>query len=284
MNPVAELLRREQQDLHVSASALRLLEGCPRSWWYKYVASMPSEDVSSRLVLGKALHSSLAMFYTAMMDGTPEPTIEELVGVAAAGIADALADTTPVLFADGEDGHALVEEAHRLLTAFLAHGYRPKRVVGVEVPFAVALTHPETGELLPFEEKLAGAIDLVAEDDDGRLVVVDHKITGRSDAQKTSLADLQMGVYGWVAAQLFDADEVVLRYQNVLRTKTARVELKDIQRTEHEAAEAIEAVASGLELVHVAVAHREGRRLMGRRRSWRCKECQWRRRCDGDRT
>jgi len=283
MSSVVQLLREEKIDLHVSVSALRTLDGCPRQWLYRYVVGCPAEDVSARLVLGSAVHRALALFYTALQSGE-EPPLDHLIGVAGAAISQSLASGTPVLFGAGEDAEGLVNEARRLLGTFVDQGYRPVRVLGVERPFALELTHPETGEVLGFEEKLIGAIDLLAEDADGRAVVVDHKISSRADATKAERADLQMAVYAWATKQILGVDEVGLRYQDVLRTKAAKVVLQDVQRSPHDEAEALEAVAAGLDLVHLAVGSRNARRIMGRRRSWRCKDCGWRRRCEEDRT
>jgi len=236
------------------------------------------------MVLGSAVHKALAWFYRCLHDGEAEPAIDKLVSIAGASISKAVASDPPVLFADGEDGGTLVDEATRLLTAFLAQGYRPAKVVAVEVPFSLPLVHPETGEALPYEEHVVGAIDLVAEDQDGGVVVLDHKITGRVDKTKTERPDMQMAIYSYAARELFGADSVTLRYQDVVRTKSAKVVLQDVQRVPRDEAEGIEAVASGLELIHAAVGSPGGKTLMGRRRSWRCGDCGWRTRCARDRT
>ena len=121
-------------------------------------------------------------------------------------------------------------------------------------------------------------------EDGGQVVVVDHKTAARTDKEKAKRPDLQMALHSIAAKELLGVERVDLRHQNVIKTKTAKVEVQDIQRVGHDEAQAIEVVASGLELVHEAVAHPAGKRFMGRRRSWRCKECGYRRLCAGDRS
>ena len=121
-------------------------------------------------------------------------------------------------------------------------------------------------------------------EDGGQVLVVDHKSAARTDKDKAKRPDLQMALCSIAANELHGVDQVDLRYQNVIKTRTAKVEMQDIQRVDHDEAEAIEAVASGLELVHVAVSHPAGKRVMGRRRSWRCKECGYRRLCVEERS
>ncbi len=283
MSSVLQLLRTERVDLHASASALRCLEACPRQHWYHYVEGRPPEDTPAHLVLGSAIHKALALFYAAMRDGAPEPGLDQIVGVAGAAISGAVASNPPVLFRNGQGPGDLVEEARRLLAAFVADGYRPQQVLGVEVPFAFELTHPETGELLGFEERIVGALDLVVADAEDNLVVVDHKVTSRCDPQRGERADLQMSLYSWAARQLFGVERVGLRYQNVVRTKTPKVVHQPVQRLPHDEAEGIEAAVAGLVLVHTAVGEPNGKRLMARRRSWRCADCSWRARCAEDR-
>ena len=278
----AVTLEQHREGLHISASALRTLHECPREWWYRYVEGVPREHVPVGIVLGKAVHEALALFYRGLRDGY-DVSLDELVDVATASILRAAEYDPPVLFRDDESAETIADLAARLLAVFVEDGYRPERVVAVEVPFGLPVIHPGTGEVMPYEERIVGAIDLIAEDG-GQVVVVDHKTAARTDQERAKRADLQMAVYSIAARDMLRIEQVELRYQNLVKTKIAKVGLQQIQRTEHDEAEAIDAVASGLELIHVAVAHPEGKRLMGRRRSWRCKECGYRRRCGEDRT
>lgn len=276
-------MRIEGDGLHVSASAIRTIQECPRQWFYSKVEGRRPDDVSAKLVLGVAVHEALASFYAAMRDGDAPLTHEVLSEIAAASVHRAVRGGSPIAFEEDEDVGTLVDRARGLLRAFMATGYRPQRVLAVEEPFTLALADPEIGELLPYEERVVGVIDLVAEED-GRVVVVDHKTAARSDKQKGERADTQMAFYAWAARQVLGEDRIELRYQNLIKTNVPKVELQVIDLRKVDEREAFEAAASAIELIHVAVAHPHGKRLMGRRRSWRCKECGFRRHCAEDRT
>ena len=275
---------RRDDGLHVSASSLRLLEDCGRAWFYRYVVGVPPEDVSSGLVLGKALHEGIAEWYRCARDGEPEPTVDRLGQIVRAAIVESSRSPIPIAFEDGQGEAELVVEAERLLKAFVASPYRPARVLAVEEPFSLVVDHhPSTGERFDFEERLTGVFDLVVEDDNGTVAVVDHKICTRRPIEVPG-PNLQMVIYGIAAAEMFGADEPVrLHHQRIVRNKTPVVEMHEIRRSEQDEAEAVEAVVAGVELINVAVGRANSRRLLGRRRSWRCHGCGYRSRCSTDR-
>lgn len=268
--------------LYVSASALRLLGDCPRGYGYRYLRGFPAEDVAPALVLGKSLHAALAVWFERLRDGAPEATLDELIAIAVASIDEAKRDAVPIASNDNDED--LVEEATRLLRAFAANPLRPARVVAVELPFQIAVPrHPITGERYTLDESIAGVIDLVAEDADG-LLVIDHKVGKRAPAIDGGV-DLQLALYALAAEELFSPDKPVrLAHHLLVRTNVPRVELREVARTQHDVAEALEAVASGIELIHAAIGHPRPLRLLGRHRSWRCGGCGYRRRCTADRT
>jgi hypothetical protein len=263
--------------LHISASALRILNECPKQFFFRYMAGVPPSHQPANLVLGKAIHRSLACFYMALKNGEPEPALAQLHGLASIHIAQAVADDVPVRFDEGEGPEELVDEAERLLRAFLVQGYRPARVLGVEEEFVLPVFDP-TGELLPFEESLVGAMDLVALTERGEVLVVDHKVRSRSAPSTSSLEDLQMALYAMVARLAFaEGRSVRLAHRELLRLKSPRVQLVDVGRGEGDEREADEAVQAGLALISAAV---DQPLLLGRRRSWRCRDCGYRRPCE----
>lgn len=272
--------------VYVSASSLRLLQDCPRAFSYKYIAGHKPEDVGPALVLGRACHAALAGYYERLRDGQPTPSVDEMIAVASTSIDEARSGPTPIARAgdDAEDEPDLLVEASRMLRAFLvSNPFRPEHVLAVEMPFTVRVAgHPVTGERFTFEEAISGVFDLVIEDDDG-IAVIDHKITSRRPA--IDGVDLQLALYALAAEGLFPRTRPVRVFHHLLvRTKIPRIELREISRSPHDVAEALEAVASGVEMIHLAVAHPRPARLLGRHRSWKCSSCGYRRRCAGDRT
>lgn len=268
--------------LYVSASALRLLGDCPRGYGYRYIRGYPAEDVAPALVLGKAVHAALAVWFERLRDGAHEATVDELIAIAVANIDQARRDAVPI--AENNNDEGLAAQATRLLRAFAANPLRPARVLAVELPFQIAMPrHPITGESYTLDESIAGVIDLVVEDADG-LLVIDHKIGKRAPAIDGGL-DLQLALYALAVDELFRPDKPVrLAHHVLVRTKAPKIELREVPRTPNDVAEALEAVASGVELIHAAIGHPRPMRLLGRHRSWRCGGCGYRRRCAGDRT
>jgi hypothetical protein len=59
-----------------------------------------------------------------------------------------------------------------------------------------------------------------------------------------------------------------------------KVVLQPVTRSPRDEVETTDAIHSALELIGVAVAHPLGKRIMGRRRSWMCANCSWRRACE----
>ena len=57
--------------LHVSVSQIRTFQICPRRYQFRYVLGATPEHVSSNLVLGSAVHSALAGYYLALVNGDP---------------------------------------------------------------------------------------------------------------------------------------------------------------------------------------------------------------------
>jgi RecB family exonuclease len=255
--------------LHISVSALRQIQECPREFLFARIRGEKPEHVSSRMVLGSACHRALAAFYEALRD-CPEPAIERLAAVAQASIDEAVAGSVPVLFDEEEDLDRLKAESRRLLEAFIDSPYRPERVLAVEEPFAVPLVDLETGEVA-HAELLAGVFDLVVEEQGGEVVVLDHKF-GKRRPQQGEQADLQLGLYSLAAREVFRLEKTPrVGHQVVLRTKVAQVELALRDVGEAEVQEASEAAMAALKLIRIAVDHQSPERLLGRRRSWRCR-------------
>jgi CRISPR/Cas system-associated exonuclease Cas4 (RecB family) len=275
---VSENIRDVTGGLHISVSALRQIQECPREFLFARIRGEKPEHVSSRMVLGSACHRALARFYEALRDGEPEPALDELVGIAQAAIEEAGAGPVPILFDDEGDIGALKAESARLLEAFMASAYRPDRVLAVEEPFAIPLVDLETGEV-PYPELLAGVFDLVVEEEGGDVLVLDHKF-GKRRPQQVEEGDLQLGLYSLAAREVFHLEKAPrVGHQIVLRTKIAKVEIALRNVEEAELRESGEAAMSALELIRVAVDHPAPERLLGRRRSWRCSGCAYRTRC-----
>ena len=263
----------------MSASSLRVLQECPRQFLLQYLRGLPRERVSSRMLLGTAVHAALESWYRALQAGSPPPELVELVETAAGTLQKEMSGPVPVEFGEDETADDLVHEAERVLEAFLAAPYRPAKVIGVEEGFGLEV-RDQRGRLL-FEELVVGFLDLVVEEEDCGVAIIDHKISSRLAVPKSTELETQLLLYAWVGDQLYgDRGPVRLKHHVLVRGKSGvRVELVDIPRSSHDTEEAFDAICSGLELVQVAVEHPRPEQLLGRHRSWRCGGCGYRERC-----
>jgi hypothetical protein len=266
------------EGLHVSVSSVRLLNECPRSWFYKYMLGVERQDLPARMILGSACHQAIAAYYLALMTGEP-PALGELVAVAVKEIKKTVSGPIPIWYEDDREVDGLVAEAERVLTAFVASSYVPYRVLGVEQRFEVPVAHPTTGEWLGYEEQILGFFDLVAEDQRGDLILIDHKIRRRAEPEGEF--DLQLAVYKYAARMTYGMDRPIhLSHQNIIATtKKVKIEIHELPISGQEEVEAVETAAVGLEYIGLAVQHRHPERLMGRRRGWWCGGCGYRTRC-----
>jgi hypothetical protein len=117
-----------------SVSAHRLYDGCPRAWWLRNVAHVPTED-SADSVRGVVLHAALAAGYAAdyrvQQEGWPSDSAHVDVAVEKA-VVKAVGD-----FPDYDDPDEAIDTCLRAL-AYL--GPQPgDRVIGVEVDMEIAV-------------------------------------------------------------------------------------------------------------------------------------------------
>ena len=203
---------------YLSYSQLALYLECPLKYKLRYLSEggYGDEPVPAALVFGTAIHQALAQFYRQAMDGELFTLAGLLAAFAAAWQAEA--ERQEILFAEGEDFDSLLALGQGMLRVFarMAH---PMKVIAVEVPFEFKLEHPRTGKEFPIPIK--GVIDLVEEDENGTLLVVDHKTAGRAYSNDQLAGDLQMLIYAAAVKQLdvVEGREVLLRFDVLLKTK-----------------------------------------------------------------
>ena len=143
---------------HTSISAVREFMICPRKFAFHYIEKALPEFRPAALAFGSAWHSTIAAWLTTSGEEVqPEQLRQHLRDGVVARLNDAGAN---VLFdnADQDEG-GLVDQALRMLDAFLAEVPRPEKTFAVEMAFSLELNHPRTGEVLPVP--LIGSIDAV---------------------------------------------------------------------------------------------------------------------------
>ena len=259
-----------RQGLHTSVSQISCFLRCPASYNHRYVHGTPPSHKSVALSFGSAIHHALALHYEHMQTHGEKLPLADLHDTFAGRIEVELADkSVPILFDDGQDGGTVKDQGVAMLSSFHEHGFVPDKVVGVEVPFAVDLADPETGEVLDIP--LIGGIDLVAEKD-GRVVLVEHKTAARRFDATRLRYDLQPTTYTFAARSLRIVNPAIA-FHVLLKSKGYAVEYTPITRSKADEVEMLQTFAAVLKGVEAGVFFRN--------RGWACADCQFRRACGG---
>jgi putative RecB family exonuclease len=255
-----------REGLHVSVSQVKTYLRCPRQYQMRYVLGAEPEFVPRNLVLGSAVHEGLAAYYRSVMETSESP--EQDVGLAALHASLETAKKNRVPLEDG--GEDLEAVGTGLLRVFYETVYQaPPVVVGVEMPFAIELHDPMTGEVL--EEKLVGALDLVVRESE-RHVVVEHKSAAKKWSQDQIGHDVQLSAYKLVGGEIGLGD-VGLRLQVLTKAKRPAMVVENTERGDKDIRDFMATVVGVLRAVDAGAFYPV--------RSSMCGGCAFRKACGG---
>ena len=265
LQPIPLDVLRER--LHVSYSQIRTYLICPARHQHQYLLGTEPSHRPVALVFGGAVHAALAAHYGhAKAEGAAMP-LEALQDAFRDRWEDEMDQPVPIVFDEQKDAGAFVDQGVDLLRVFHERAGTPE-VIAVEQPFSVDLVDPVTGEVL--DVKLVGAFDLVTQEN-GRPVIVEHKTAARKYTLNQIAWDLQPSVYAHAAYEL-GMEDVGLRYQILLKTKTPAVEIREIERTSAHVREMLRTVTTVLRAIEADVFYRN--------RGWQCGDCPFAYRCN----
>ena len=155
---------------YLSFSAIRLYQGCPLRFFYRYVMGLPEDTVSSSLILGASVHRAFEFHFRELLSGNPPPSHDALMAEFWEGWKER--DMEQVRFGKGEDRESLGQLAERILTAFQQSDVaRPRGQI-------LAVEEELRGPLVAGCPDILGRVDLIV-DTGSELVVSDWK-TARS--------------------------------------------------------------------------------------------------------
>ena len=270
------------RQLHISASSIKCLESCPREWWYRYVEGRTPEHTPANLVIGSVIHESTAYFYQELKDFATEPNLEQLISLAHLKVDETAAGLIPILYDKNKNIKWLKEEIERLIKVFIEQCYRPYKIICVEEEFNIPPFNPESGEIYNCDELITGRFDLVCQDKESNLIIIDHKTAAKANRLRLEEPDVQMALYSIIAKQLYNENNVCLMYQEIYKTKTARIEINEVKKVKNHEIKCFESIVGAIELIHTVIQHPQGKTIMGRRRTWKCKQCCYRNYCKND--
>jgi CRISPR/Cas system-associated exonuclease Cas4 (RecB family) len=247
---------------HTSVSAIKTFVQCPRKYRLNYVDKVEFAFRPMALAIGTVWHDVLG-HWLASSTSDATPTREDLHERLRTGIEAAVnADGAPVLFDDAEQSlDGTIDLTSRMLDAFLRDVAPPEKVLGIEVPFSLQLSDPDTGELLPVP--LVGAMDAVVVEN-GQRMVWELK-TSRQRWNSDLLAyDLQPTAYR-VGAQDDGYLDVEVKLIVVTKSRTPVVQVERLTRGRQDVRDLEATAASVLRAVAAGVDHPS--------RGWACRGC-----------
>lgn len=263
-----QALQELKNELHISHSQMLTYSNCSLKYQFMYVEARPPESLSIALALGSAIHTGIERYYRSLMEKDymePLNVLEEL-------FADCLSleidncDIPVIYKKEAPDKDSVIEMGQRLLKAFYEGvDLSGMKIEAVERPLAATLYTAE-GEAT--ELKLIGILDLLLRDQDGELLVVDHKTAALKKSQSTVDNDLQFTAYSYLLACnkfVFPTADVNCRMDVLRKLKTPKMEYYHTVRTKADRkrfAKIASTVLAGIES-----------RIFLPQRSWMCSDC-----------
>lgn len=234
MTIAARSLQQLRQGLHVSFSQINTYLTCPLRYSFHYVQGRSPEHINGSLLLGSAVHSSLAHYYESLRDTGTAPAGEDVLDHFREALKRQLAQAqAPILYkAEAPDDAALLAQGEGLLRAFLADpSFQGMEVVAVELPLQAILTSADD---MGSDIALIGAVDLLLRDQLGRWLAVDHKTAKQALTQEAIDRDLQFSAYALLLAEngyLEEGSSLHCAFNVLRKLKTPKVERHITLRT-----------------------------------------------------
>jgi putative RecB family exonuclease len=250
---------------HLSASGISDYLECGLLYKFSRVDRRQPETFSDSLVLGQAVHRTLADFYKKLQAGTrlAQKNLDEAFDFYWDELAHGRGD---IQYKPGKSFHTYRDEGKALLAAF--NRELPEedcKVIGIEQPFTCEL------ENLPVP--LVGIYDLVLEDHAGVITIVDHKTASKSYSLADVNQHLQMTIYHLAArANGYGEREILLRLDCLIKTKTPKFEQFYSTRGEWEEKRILKKIKALWEGITKGV-------FVPNDGSWKCRTCSFKNAC-----
>ena len=198
---------------HLSNSQINLYSQCSLKYKFQYIDEFPKPFKPSGLALGSAVHSALSWINRERMNGN-SITLERLYRIFDADWYSQKVDTE-IRYKDGEEEMKLVVLGKEMLGLYLEQSY--KAVQGIEIPFAVPLINPQTGQRLGID--LEGVIDLIEKED----TITEFKTSAQMIDPKEADNYLQLTIYSYAFEALVQRPPKLLKVVNFVKTKKPKI-------------------------------------------------------------
>ncbi|NMW84732.1 PD-(D/E)XK nuclease family protein [Peptoniphilus sp. AGMB00490] len=173
---------------NLSYSQIETFEQCPQKWSFRYIDKILFEQQNIHLDYGSAVHKGLENAFRDLKDNHSLSEENLLQTVNTLSFDYAYGDTK------GELYKYAIEDMKRLIHyQGFYEKIKDKEIVGIEEEFNLKIPTMFSGENI--EINIKGYIDLIYRDDDGKLVVVDHKTSKKKFDKNKRRNNLQIPIY-----------------------------------------------------------------------------------------
>ncbi len=266
-------LQAMQETLHISNSQVSAYQGCSLKYYFHYVEKRKSESLGIALFFGSAVHSALDLYYSSRRNGKAE-SLESLKEAFESSLSLDLENAdVPVSYTKNmPDRDSAINTGLSLMEVFYENvDLKGWKILGVELPLSAPLFTGE-GERTDFD--LVGIIDLLLKNENGDLLIVDHKTAAKSMNQADANEDTQMTAYSYLLAcngYIPPAGVVECRFDVLLKLKSPRLQQMHTIRTKEDRrrfARIADMVLKGID-----------NRIFYPQRSWMCSCCDYSEAC-----
>ena len=269
-----QAVEKIQHELYISYSQMFTYQTCPLKYKFQYVVQEPPERLSSALPFGRAIHSSLELYYREIQTTGVILPLERIQAVFRDNLVEQVeCSTVPIIYKkDAQDFSALLVLGEAMLKAFYEKvDLTGCEIIGIEVPLSAPL-YTEDRELLDI--KLYGVLDLIIKDISGNLLCIDNKTAKAKKSQSAVDEDLQLTTYSYLLAAnkyAFPRSQINCGFQVLRKLKKPTIEYYYTTRTAEHRKKFAHLVSS--------ILHGIENRVFYPVTSWMCGDCQYKEAC-----
>lgn len=209
---------------HWSYSQLSQFLRCPLQYFFERIVKYPKPFLPSGMVLGSAVHKSLAEYHRLLQAKQPVSRDHVQETFLAAWLQSE--GEKKIHYRDGDDRNKMLDQGVALLGLYQDQS-PPQEIVAVEQSMMVPLLNSR-GEFL--QRPLVAVIDLLYREQGG-LVVNEFKTSGRRFAVSEADNALQASAYVHAIHHRYD-EAARVRYTVLVKTKTPAIQNLDTVRND----------------------------------------------------